>query len=99
MEYFKLYLSPDRGRLIAAPSQRCGGGAGRELAATLLPAGPRGRSRAAGPGPPAMRLPRAGRTARGARRGVKVAGAAGGARPGVRGPTGVGAGGQSLTHA
>lgn len=28
MEYFKLYLSPDRGRLIAAPSRGCGGGAG-----------------------------------------------------------------------
>lgn len=33
MEYFKLYLSPDRGRLIAAPSRGCGGGAGREVAA------------------------------------------------------------------
>ena len=33
MEYFKLYLSPDRGRLIAAPSLGCGGGAGREVAA------------------------------------------------------------------
>lgn len=32
MEYFKLYLSPDQGRPIAAPSLRCGGGAGREVA-------------------------------------------------------------------
>lgn len=41
MEYFKLYLSPDRGHLIAAPSRRCGGGAGREVGAspaTALPA-------------------------------------------------------------
>lgn len=51
MEYFKLYRSPDRGRLIAAPSRGCGGGAGREgprpqpprsrpPARTPLPAGP-----------------------------------------------------------
>lgn len=32
MEYFKLYLSPDQGRPIAAPSLSCGGGAGLEVA-------------------------------------------------------------------
>lgn len=115
MEYFKLYLSPDRGRLIAAPSLGCGGGAGREVAAPpatpFRPSGrtpPPGRTPGAGaqtrgPGPPAeIRLRRAWHTARGARRGVKVAGAAGRAgRAGgpVGGAAGVGAGGQSLTHA
>lgn len=33
MEYFKLYLSPDRGRLIAAPSRGGGGRGSREVAA------------------------------------------------------------------
>lgn len=33
MEYFKLYLSPDPGRLIAAPSRGCRGGTGREVVA------------------------------------------------------------------
>lgn len=32
MEYFKLYLSPDQGRPITAPSLSCGGGAGLEVA-------------------------------------------------------------------
>jgi hypothetical protein len=130
MEYFKLYLSRDRGRPIAAPSRRCGGGAGREVAARcpdrapnhpppghpgghpLLGRTPGAQVETRGPGPPAeIRLRRAWHTARGARRGVKVAGAGGqnwdgrprggGARR--RGADGGRAGcrdrGQSLTHA
>lgn len=112
MEYFKLYLSPDRGRPIAAPSRRCGGGAGREGPSaaraapptTLLPASGRPppgldplvpKPRRGGPG----RLRRldygALGTARGARRGVKVACArgragTGGGGAGGRAPAGVG---------
>lgn len=112
MEYFKLYLSPDRAALSPHHLGGCGGGAGREVAAPpATPFRPSGRTpppggtpgagaETRGTGPPAeIRLRRAWHTAWGARRGVKVAGAAGRAGRTGGGPAGVGAGGQSLTHA
>lgn len=90
MEYFKLYLSPDRGRLIAATSRGCRGGVGREVGAPKTPRSqPSGRTplRVGPPVPspdagaqPAVeiRLRRAWHRARGTRRGVKVGGAAAG---------------------
>lgn len=105
MEYFKLYLSPDRGRLIAAPSRGGGGRGSREVAAPpATPFRPSGRTpspgrtssagaETRGPGPPAeIRLRRAWHTARGARRRVKVAGAARRAGRTGGGPAGAGGG-------
>lgn len=96
MEYFKLYLSPDQGRPIAAPSLSCGGGAGLEVAGLYRSRAPSHSPSGSGDPPPSrgpdplgahaemrgscppaeIRLPRAWHSARGARRGVKVAGTA-----------------------